>query len=75
MKELSIEQMEMVSGGNKCSNWDNLLGVAGFAVSGYGLASLTLAATVATGGLFLGFAGLAISVAAIASCNGVAPKV
>ena len=75
MKELSIEQMEMVSGGNNCSNWDNLLGVTGLAVSGWGLASLTLAATVATGGLVIAAAGLAISVASIASCNGVAPKI
>jgi hypothetical protein len=74
MRELSIEKLEGISGGNNCSNWDNILGVTGLAVSGWGLASLTLVATVATGGLFIAAAGLAISVASIASCNGVAPK-
>lgn len=65
----------MVGGLKNCYNWDNLLGVTGLAVSGWGFASLTLAAAVPGGVLFVAAGGLAISVASIASCNGVAPKI
>jgi hypothetical protein len=61
----------MVSGGNGCSNWDNLVNLAGISVSGYALAAVTLG----TGGLGLAVIGFALSAAAIASCNGFAPKI
>ncbi len=68
MKELSFDQMEQVSGGNQCSNYDNALSTGGFIAAGLGLALVSGGSSLILAGI-----GFAISYASILSCNGVKP--
>lgn len=66
MKELSIEKMEIITGGNNCSNYDNFIATGGMIAGALGLA-------LATGGLgmiALAGVGFGFSYASVASCNG-----